>query len=194
MSNTVFVSNISYQASSEDLGKALQSCGKVLKAFILVERRRGFTRSRGIGFVQFETAEEMNAAVAQTGNVDINGRKLKIAVARPKQPRVTAFIAGIPAGTTKEMILEAFKDKKVVDARIVRENQEGGERPRKGFGFLKFESEEATTECVKSTKSIQLNGGETIVRFARQRFDAKPRRRFTRRTRKAEQATPAEQQ
>ena len=188
MSQTVYVSNIAFNATPQDLGKALETIGKIKRASILTEFFRGERRSRGIGFVEFEKEDEAKAAVEQSGKITINGRSIRIQIARPKQPRVTAFIAGIPAGTTKEMILEAFKANNAVDAKIVYENKEG-EKPRRGFGFVKFATEKDTEECVKGHKEISLNGGVTIVRFAKRSFDAKPRRRY-RRYRKAPAAEP----
>ena len=187
--STVFVTNISFSASSQDLGKAFEAFGALKRAFILTERIRGRQRSLGKGFVEFETAEAMNKAIAETGKISINGRNLIVQVARPKQPRVTAFIGGIPKGTTVEQMKEVFKAYNPTDARIVFENTEG-ERPRHGFGFVKFASEQDLDNCVKAARTVQLNGGESIVRFAKRQFDAPPRRRYFRRSNRRYRKAP----
>ena len=187
--STVFVKNISYKASSEEFGKAFEKYGPIKRAFILTQRFRGSIFSLGKGFVEFETADAMRAAIADTGKVSINDRALVIEEAKPRRPRVTAFILGIPKGTTKEQILDVFKAYKAIDARIVFENTDG-EKPRLGFGFVKFESEKDLEDCVKAAEKVQLNGAETTVRFARRPFDARPRRPNFRRNRRGYKKAP----
>ena len=172
---TIFVRNVPYSASTEEFGKAFEPFGEIVRAFILTMKYRGQLVSRGIGFVEFKTAEAMNAAVAQSGKLTIRNRQLNIQVAMERRPRITAFVLGIPKGTTKENLMAAFQQYKAVDARVVYENRDG-EKPRLGFGFVKFESEEDLNKCVAEAKTIQLNGAESIVRIARRHFDAPPRR------------------
>ena len=178
---TVYVSNIAFKAVPKDLADGFATFGTIKRATILTEFFRGHRRSRGIGFVEFETADAAKAAVAQSRNVDVLGRKVSIQFARPKQPHVTALIVGIPAGTTKEMVLDAFKAFKPVDVKIVFENREIETRnskiQKRGFGFVKFGTEEELENCLKDTKQVELNGGSTIVSFAKCGLIAKPRRR-----------------
>ena len=176
MSYTIFVRNISYSASNQDLGTAFEQYGKVTKAIILTERIRGERVSRGIGFVTFETEAQRDAAIAANGKVQIKDRKLSIQKAREQQPKVTAFIANIATGTTKENVLEAFKAYNPADARVVRTMVEG-EKARKGFGFVKFATAADLDNCVKNNQTIKINGVDAFVRIARRPFDAQPRRR-----------------
>ena len=183
---TVYVSNIAFKAVPKDLAEALQQFGTIKKSIILTTRNyKRVVRSRGIGFVSFETKEQMDAAIAASKNVTLFERALRIFAAKPRRPQVTAFIAGIPAGTTKENVLEAFKAYNAVDARIIRQNVEG-EKPRKGFGFVKFNTPEDKENCLKAVKTFPLNGGDTVVRNARRQFDAPPvKRHFKRNYKKA---------
>lgn len=181
--NTVFVKNIDYNASSADLGHAFEQCGTVTKAIVLTERFRGVRRSRGIGFVTFENEAQMNAALGATKKININNRSLIVTKAREQRPKDTAFIANIAQGTTKENVLEAFKQYNAVDARIVRTITEG-ERPQKGFGFVKFATPADLENCVKANQTMKVNGVDAFVRTARRPFEYQPRRRFARRPRR----------
>ena len=172
---TIYVQNIPYSASSEDLGKAFEQFGALKRAFILTDRFRGQLQSRGRGFVEFESVDSMNAALAQNGKLTINGRSLNVQVARERRPRVTAFVRGIPKGTTKDIIMQAFAQYNPVDARVVFENTEG-EQPRLGFGFVKFNTEDDLKACTSASRTIQLNGAESRISIARRPFDAPPRR------------------
>ncbi|CAG8448270.1 6089_t:CDS:2 [Ambispora leptoticha] len=76
----VFVGNLSFQTSEEELADFFGSVGKVLKANIIT---RG-TRSLGYGFVALETEEESKKAVAELNKQDLGGRLINVEVAKPK--------------------------------------------------------------------------------------------------------------
>ena len=188
--NTVFVSNLNYQTETEAFKNAFTQFGEVKTARIITETFRGQTRSRGIGFIEFASEAQANQAISAK-TVSLDGRKVFIRQARKKVPRKndTAFIGGIKEGTTAEQVKAAFTTDAPVDAKIVRYDQ--GER--KGFAFVKFASKEARDRVVKASRTITINGSESILRFARHDFDRPPtvrprRRRFYRR--RAPKANP----
>ena len=180
--NTIFVKNIDYSASSEELGRAFEGIGTIKKAIVLTEKFRGNIRSRGVGFVTFENEDQMKAAIAASRSVQIKDRKLIVVKAKEPRPKDTAFIANIAKGTTKENVLDAFKAYSPVDAHIVR-TMSDGEIPQKGFGFVKFATPADLENCVKNNQTMKVNGVDAFVRIARRPFDAPPRRRISRRPR-----------
>ncbi|OHT04158.1 RNA-binding protein [Tritrichomonas foetus] len=183
--NTVFVRNLNYQTTQENLTAAFQKFGEVKNARIIKQRFRGEVVSRGIGFVEFASEEQARAALSAT-DLQLDGRKLSLQQARPRieRKRDTAFIRGIKEGTTVEHVKAAFAQYKPVDARIVRTNNDRG----LGFGFVKFESTEARDNAVKASRTVTINGEESQLRFARLDFDAPPRRRFRGRRRRMNRA------
>jgi len=81
----LFVGNLPYQTTSEDLRQLFSQAGTVLTADVVIDRMNG--RSRGFGFVEMESDEDGQKAIAQFNGYDIEGRKLVVNVARPKEDR-----------------------------------------------------------------------------------------------------------
>src|SRR4051794_15053708 len=85
MSMKLYVGNLSFQTSSEDLQQLFAQAGTVESASIVEDRETG--RSRGFGFVEMSTKEEGEAAVAQFNGKEVNGRNLNVNEAKPRENR-----------------------------------------------------------------------------------------------------------
>ena len=85
MSMKLYVGNLSFQTSSEDLQQLFSQAGTVESASVVEDRETG--RSRGFGFVEMSTNEEGQAAIAQFNGKEINGRSLTVNEARPREDR-----------------------------------------------------------------------------------------------------------
>ncbi|KAH0786779.1 RNA-binding protein [Histomonas meleagridis] len=189
--NTLFIRNIHYKVTAGELKEAFAKYGNIASSRILSERYRGRFFSRGIGFVKFESEESFKKALEDKTPIEIAGRQLKIqqARARAERKRDTIFIAGIPEGTTEQDILNAFAKFNPKQTHIIRFNTDKS----KGFAFVQLSSPEDQEAAVKNGKTIQLKGGESIVRFARRDFDApRRRRRYRRAPRRAPKNTSQE--
>jgi RNA recognition motif-containing protein len=81
----LYVGNLSFQTSSEDLQQLFSQAGTVESASVVEDRETG--RSRGFGFVEMSTNEEGQAAIAQFNGKEINGRSLTVNEARPREDR-----------------------------------------------------------------------------------------------------------
>jgi RNA recognition motif-containing protein len=81
----LYVGNLSFQTSSEDLQQLFGQAGTVESASVVEDRETG--RSRGFGFVEMSTNEEGQAAIAQFNGKEINGRSLTVNEARPREDR-----------------------------------------------------------------------------------------------------------
>ena len=85
MSIKLYVGNLSFQTSSEDLRDLFSQAGTVESASVVEDRDTG--RSRGFGFVEMASREEGEAAIQQFNGKEFNGRALTVNEARPREDR-----------------------------------------------------------------------------------------------------------
>jgi RNA recognition motif-containing protein len=85
MSMKLYVGNLAFQTSSEDLQQLFAQAGTVESASVIEDRDTG--RSRGFGFVEMASKEEGDAAIAQFNGKEFNGRNLTVNEARPREDR-----------------------------------------------------------------------------------------------------------
>jgi cold-inducible RNA-binding protein len=85
MSMKLYVGNLSFQTSSEDLQELFAQAGTVESASVVEDRETG--RSRGFGFVEMASNEEGQAAIQQFNGKEVNGRNLNVNEARPREDR-----------------------------------------------------------------------------------------------------------
>ena len=79
----LYVGNISFNTSAQDLEEHFGQVGTVQSANIIEDRETG--RSRGFGFVEMSSREEGEAAIAQFDGKDLDGRQLKVNEAKPRE-------------------------------------------------------------------------------------------------------------
>jgi cold-inducible RNA-binding protein len=85
MSMKLYVGNLAYQTSSDDLQQLFAKAGTVETASVVEDRETG--RSRGFGFVEMSSKEEGNAAIQQFNGHEIGGRALNVNEAKPRENR-----------------------------------------------------------------------------------------------------------
>ncbi len=85
MSQTLYVGNVSYQSTDESLTAAFAAAGTVVSAKIVMDKFTG--RSRGFAFVDMSTEEEATKAIELLDGKDLDGRPLRVSMARPKEDR-----------------------------------------------------------------------------------------------------------
>jgi RNA recognition motif-containing protein len=83
MSKKLYVGNISFQTTNEDLAEAFGQHGTVTSAQVVTDRETG--RSRGFAFVEMSDGAE--AAIAAMNGADLQGRTLTVNEARPREDR-----------------------------------------------------------------------------------------------------------
>ncbi len=81
----IFVGNLSYQATDEDLRVAFEAYGQVSSASVIIDKFTG--KSRGFGFVEMPNAEEGQRAIQALNDSEIKGRSVKVNEARPREDR-----------------------------------------------------------------------------------------------------------
>ncbi|MFM6439593.1 MAG: RNA recognition motif domain-containing protein, partial [Microcystis panniformis] len=91
---SIFVGNLSYEISEEDLTEVFQDYGKVQRVYIPVDRET--SRKRGFAFVQMENKAQEGAAIAALDGAEWMGRSIKVNEAREREERTerTPFNGG----------------------------------------------------------------------------------------------------
>ena len=85
MSTKLYVGNLSFKTTSDELREHFSQAGTVESASVIEDRETG--RSRGFGFVEMATAEDAQAAIEQFNGKELNGRSLTVNEAKPKTDR-----------------------------------------------------------------------------------------------------------
>ena len=85
MNNKLYVGNLSFHLTSDDLQDFFAQAGTVESARVIEDRDTG--RSRGFGFVEMSTEEEAKAAIEQFNGEDFEGRNIVVNEARPREDR-----------------------------------------------------------------------------------------------------------
>lgn len=85
MSTKLYVGNLAFQTTSQELQELFASAGTVESAAVVEDRDTG--RSRGFGFVEMSTKEEATSAIDQFNGKELGGRALKVNEAKPRENR-----------------------------------------------------------------------------------------------------------
>ena len=85
MAKKLYVSNLPYNASDEELKEFFSQAGAVESATIIRDKMTG--RSRGFGFVEMSMDGEADKAIAELNGKDFQDRKLVVNEAKPLEPR-----------------------------------------------------------------------------------------------------------
>jgi RNA recognition motif-containing protein len=85
MNNKLFVGNLSFNTTENDLQDAFANHGTVLQANLMMDRTSG--RPRGFGFVTMGTPEEAQNAINALNGASLDGRSLTVNLARPREER-----------------------------------------------------------------------------------------------------------
>src|SRR5271156_6048996 len=85
MSNKLFVGNLSFQTTENDLQDAFAAHGTVTETNLMMDRMTN--RPRGFAFVTMSTPEEAQKAIAALNGKEMGGRALTVNVAKPREER-----------------------------------------------------------------------------------------------------------
>ena len=85
MSNKLFVGNLSFNTTENDLNDAFAAYGTVTETNLMMDRETG--RPRGFGFITMSSAEEAQKAIETMNGKEIDGRELTVNVAKPREER-----------------------------------------------------------------------------------------------------------
>ena len=92
MSKRLFVGGLPYTITSAQLGEMFAAFGTVVSADVITDKYSG--RSKGFGFVEMEKDEEADAAIEKLNETELEGRKIAVNVARPREERAPGGFGG----------------------------------------------------------------------------------------------------
>ena len=81
----IYVGNLSWEVTQEDLKEAFEAHGQVASANLITDKYTG--KSRGFGFVEMPVDDEARAAMSALNGVDLKGRELNVNEAKPRNNR-----------------------------------------------------------------------------------------------------------
>ena len=85
MSVKLYIGNLPWSVKSDDLRQLFGEIGQVTDAVVITDRNTG--RSRGFGFVEYESSQDAQQAIQKFAGYELDGRKIVVNEARAKQPR-----------------------------------------------------------------------------------------------------------
>src|SRR5437588_2252387 len=88
----IFVGNLSYQTTQEDLQQAFAQYGGVERVNIVTDRDSG--QPRGFAFVEMTERRDAETAISQLNGAELNGRAMNVNEARPKPERASSGFGG----------------------------------------------------------------------------------------------------
>ena len=100
MSTKLFVGNLSFKTTENDLQDAFAACGTVVETNIMMDRMTG--RPRGFAFVTMSSPEEAEKAIEALHGKEFDGRALTVNVARPREDRSPGGGGGGSRGPRRE--------------------------------------------------------------------------------------------
>lgn len=182
---TVFISEVSYDASEEDIYAAFEECGEISE-FDLFFRAGMF---RGQGKITFKTKEAFEKALEFDGT-DFMGRQIRVLVAKPSEKEKTSkrtrpgpnetrtlFMSKLANNTTDEDLREAFKDCGNITSIRIQRDESGN---CKGNAFISFDSCEAVEKGLEKD-FMEICGRSIRVDRAKEKVELKKRPKIAKR-------------
>ncbi|KAI5057146.1 hypothetical protein GOP47_0027161 [Adiantum capillus-veneris] len=175
----LYVGNLSFNCTSQDLAEHFQNAGTVEMVEVILDRET--QRSRGFAFVTMRTLEEANEAVSRFNGGEFMGRRLRVSFpdrSRNEGPRPPVssvnklFVGNLPWGMDDITLESLFTEHgKVLEARVVYDRDSGRSR---GFGFVTLSSAEEVSEAISKMDGAQVEGRPIRVNLASDRPPPRP--------------------
>ena len=183
-SKLCFIGRLSWNVDNDWLAQEFAEFGEVISARVQMDRNSG--KSRGFGFVEFATVEAANAAVAQSGIKDIDGRQVNIDKTLPKAsdpekrakvfgdvasaPSSVLFVGNVSFNTTEDRLWEIFAEYGEVK-RVSLPTDKDTQRP-KGFGYVEFLDIETAKKAFEGAKGSEVDGRALRLDYSQPRSDS----------------------
>ena len=172
-SDTVFIGNLSWDVTEEQLAEAFAECGEVTSARIITDKQTG--KPKGFGYVTFTETSATHQAIEKSG-MDLGGREIRVDISTPKPakqdggrgrvekptsaPSNILFMGNLSFNVTEEELRAEFEKYGDISRIHFPTDRETGEF--KGFGYLEYLNVEMAKNAVEA-----LNGHNFASRAIR---------------------------
>ncbi len=85
MQSKLYVGNLSYSTTEDDLRQLFSQAGQIKEVMVITDRET--RRSKGFGFVEMMTQAEAEKAIQMFNNAELQGRRMMVNMARPREER-----------------------------------------------------------------------------------------------------------
>lgn len=96
MTNKIYVGNLSYRTAEDQLAQHFGKFGQISSTVIVIDRATN--RSKGFGFITFESETAAQQAVQEMNGKEIDGRTVKVSIAKPPKEREAGGMGGGRSG------------------------------------------------------------------------------------------------
>lgn len=168
----VYVGNLSWNAGEDDLRQLFAHCGRIVRVRVL---KGEDGRSKGVGFVGFDAAEGVDAALRFDGS-DYMGRTLRVSRSGERGPKKdpaegaravvstsTVFVGNVSYQCSEEDLRELFSHAGEIKAIRMARDQEGR---TKGFAHIEFADQEGVARAISYTNT-DLKGRQIRVEYSK---------------------------
>jgi len=187
-SQTLFVGWLSWNVDDEWLQREFEPHGTIVRANVVTHADSG--RSKGFGYVEFESADIAIKALEAMQGAEVDNRQINIDFSAPRPdnsfnrekvqnradkfgdrqasaPSNTLFIANLPFGVTPDTVTPYFSDYGNINGIRLPTDPETG--APKGFGYIEFSSIEEAQGALDAMNGVDIEGRNVRLDFAGQR-------------------------
>ncbi|EIW85137.1 polyadenylate binding protein [Coniophora puteana RWD-64-598 SS2] len=172
----IFIKNLDEQIDNKALHDTFVAFGNVLSCKVATDEQG---RSKGYGFVHYETAEAAETAIKAVNGMLLNDKKVYVGPHIPRKERqskldemkaqfTNLYIKNLDTEVTQEEFEELFNRYGSVTSAIVQVDDEGRS---KGFGFVNYESHEEAQAAVDNLHDTDLKGKKLYVTRAQKKAE-----------------------
>ncbi len=161
VTGNVFVKNLPAEFKSRELYDLLTTYGKIFSCMV---KYTTSGRCKGYGYVQFETKEAADKAIAECNGKEVRGVKIEVCPFKTREARNSSitmynnlFVKCIPKKYTNEQLKSLFAPYgEIISAVVIKEHADATEN--RGFGFVCFRKTEDTKVAEEKLKGFALEG------------------------------------
>ncbi|KAI6698005.1 hypothetical protein NL676_018124 [Syzygium grande] len=170
----VFIKNLADSVDNVGLEDMFKKFGDILSCKVAMSDDG---KSRGHGFVQFDSEESANAAIENLNGSDVGGKKIYVAkfVRKGDRGLLTAdakytnlYAKNLDPEVTEEVLQEKFSEFGKVTSWVIAKNDDGTSR---GFGFVNFENPDDAKKATETLNGTQLGSKVLYVARAQKRSE-----------------------
>ena len=175
--NKLYVGNLDYNVTKEELNELFSVYGKV-NSISVATKDDG--RSMGFAFIEFESAEDAERAIAALNKSEFVGRSIDVSVARERVAKPTRtfeskyipgtkklYIGNLPYSASEGDLTDIFSTAGAVKSSKIITDQDTGKS--KGFGFVEMETEKGAEDAIKAFNDKDVGGRLMNVNSAREK-------------------------